>query len=141
MQAERMSTVLLSLAAIAVLLIATAAKTPTAGYSQDQSFRLINIERRLDQLQSRLDFLERAQQNQLVNNAGLSNVSTQAVLELQRQQLSLAEQIVTMQRRLLEMQKTIDQLAEHNGAPAKPAPEKKEPPKSDAKPKTPSGRP
>lgn len=140
MRAKQVFITLLNTAAVALLLMTVAVKTPTADHSQDQSFRLINIERRLDQLQSRLDFLERTQQSQTLNNTNSANVSTQTVLDLQRQQLALADQVVTMQRRMLEMQKTIDQLAERNPQP-KPTPEKKEKPKDDAKPKVPSGRP
>lgn len=140
MTVNRIALLVLNTVALTLLLTAVAVKTPTVAHSQDQSFRLINLERRLDQLQSRLDFIERAQQNQNLTSATTSNVSTQAVLDLQRQQLALAEQVVTMQRRLLEMQKTIDQLAER-GPQSKPTPEKREPPKNDAKPKAPAGKP
>ncbi len=102
----------------------------TDSRTQDQTFRLMNIERRLDQLQSRVDFIERAIQNREMRSAASPNVSTEALLELQRQQLSLAEQLVTMQRRMLEMQKAIDRLASREGGQ-----EKKETPKEEAKPK------
>lgn len=134
MTTHRIALLLLNTIAVALLLAASAVAPSTIAHSQDQSFRLINIERRLDQLQVRLDFLERARQNQSLNDINSANVSTQAVLDLQRQQLALAEQVVTMQRRVLEMQKTIDQLAERGSQP-KPTPEKKEPLKNDAKPK------
>ena len=134
MTTYRIALLILNTITVALLLAASAVKTPTIAHTQDQSFRLINIERRLDQLQGRLDFLERARQNQSLNNINSANVSTQAVLDLQRQQLALAEQVVTMQRRLLEMQKTIDQLTERGPQP-KPTPEKREPLKNDAKPR------
>lgn len=105
--------------------------TPTADLGQDPTFRLTNIERRLDQLQSRVDFIERAQQNQAMQaNTATSNRTTEAVLELQRMNLSLAEQVVQMQKRMLEMQKAIDRLAERA-----PEAEKKEPGESKPKPK------
>ena len=125
----------LKLMAALLLLTSFAATTPTAGRGQDQSFRLINIERRLDQLQTRIDYLERAQQSQSLNSSS-SNTATAAVLELQRQQLSLAEQVVTMQRKMLEMQKAIDRLTEQNRQP-----EKKEKPEEKPKPKAVTGKP
>lgn len=131
MISHRIALLLLNTIAVALLLAASAVAPSTIAHSQDQSFRLINIERRLDQLQGRLDFLERARQNQSLNDINSANVSTQAVLDLQRQQLALADQVVTMQRRLLEMQKALDQLAERGGAPPKLKPEKKEKPKED----------
>ncbi len=109
--------------------------TSTADHNQDQSFRLMNIERRLDQLQSRVDFIERAQQNQAMQaNTATSNRTTEAVLELQRQNLSLAEQMVQMQKRMLDMQKAIDRISEREGNP-----EKKE--KSEPKTKAPASKP
>lgn len=140
MSTNRVALLMLNIVAGALLITGAAVKTPTAAHSQDQSFRLINIERRLDQVQSRLDFIERAQQNQGLNNISSANVSTQVVLDLQRQQLALADQVVTMQRRMLEMQKTIDQLAERGSQP-KPTLEKKEPTKPDTKQKPPSSKP
>jgi hypothetical protein len=137
MSTNRVVLLMLNIVAGALLITGVAVKTPTVAHSQDQSFRLINIERRLDQVQSRLDFIERAQQSQGLNNISSANVSTQVVLDLQRQQLALADQVVTMQRRMLEMQKTIDQLAERGSQP-KPTPEKKEPTKPNTKQKTPS---
>ena len=53
----------------------------TAG--QDQTFRITNIERRLDQLQQRVDFVERQQQNQ--PQARPASISPELVLEIQRQ--------------------------------------------------------
>ncbi len=124
---------------IILLLAFFTAPAPTAGQGQDQTFRLLNIERRLDQLQTRVDFLERIQQSlqsQSQGNAN-SNTATAAVLELQRQQLYLAEQVLTMQRQMLEMQKKIDRLT----PPPTPAvQEKKEKPEEKPKPK-PTGKP
>src|SRR5262245_15504317 len=102
-------------AALVLLLASLAPATTTGNNAQDQSFRLMNIERKLDQLQIRVDTIERAYQNQAINNSGSSNASTQAqtqaLLDLQRQQLSLAGQLVTMQKQMLELKKEIDRLA------------------------------
>ncbi len=119
---------------IGILLLALfAIPTQTAETSQDQTFRLSNIERRLDQLQIRVDYIERSQQTQSLSAAS-SGASQQTVLELQRQQLSLAEQVVTMQRQMLEMKKEIDRLSEKNGGQEKKLEEK-------PKPKSLSGKP
>ena len=84
-------------AVIVLLSVSLAPATTTGNNAQDLTFRLMNIERKLDQLQIRVDSVERAFQSQALSNTGSSNVSTQAMLELQRQQLSMAEQLVTMQ--------------------------------------------
>jgi len=91
-------------------------------------------------LQIRVDTVERAFQSQALSNTGSSNVSTQALLELQRQQLSLAEQLVTMQRQMLELRKEIDRQASHNNDQGKEA-EKKDEQKQEAKPKAQSKKP
>lgn len=127
-------------AAIVFLLAMIAIPTRTADQSQDQTFRLSNLERRLDQLQTRIDFVERAQQTQAMNNSG-SNVTTQAVLELQRQNLSLAEQLVTLQQKMLDMQKTIDRLSERSAQAERSAQEKKDKPEEKPKPKAATGKP
>jgi hypothetical protein len=117
-------------------LFATSAPTATSGaHTQDLTFRLMNIERRLDQLQSRVDIVERTLQNQTMSSAGSSNVSTQMLLDMQRQQLQLAEQLVTMQKQMLEMRKTIDRLSERETGQEKEKP--KEEPKPKAQPKKP----
>lgn len=113
---------------------------PTLAQGPDQTFRLINIERRLDQLQSRIDLLERLQQNQMLNNNSTSNLSQQSLLELQRQQISTSQQLVLMQQQMLELKKGLDRLAERNVAPTPTPQEKKEKPPEPAKPKS-AGRP
>ena len=80
--------------------------------AQDINFRLLTIERRLDQMQYRIDGIERDIQNQVMSGRNESNSVLQTVLETQRQNLSLAEQVVTMQKQMLEMQKALDQLRE-----------------------------
>lgn len=124
---------------ISVLLLALfAIPTQTADTSQDQTFRLSNIERRLDQLQIRIDYIERSQQTQSLNSAS-SNATTQSILELQRQQLSLAEQLVTMQRQMLELKKEIDRLSERSMPERKE--ESKEKSENKPKPKTSTAKP
>lgn len=118
----------------AVLLLVLLAPSPTqGGNAQDLNFRLINIERRLDLMQNRLDFLERAQQSQPLSAAN-SNLSTQVLQDLQRQQLSFSEQLLTMQKQMLELKKEIDRANAPKENTEKDT-EKKEPPKPEAKPK------
>jgi hypothetical protein len=132
-QLKRSGRVFLSITALLSLLSIT---TPTGDLAQDVNFRLGNIERRLDQIQQRVDFFERTLQNQSFNRTTDSNVATAAVLELQRKQLSLAEQVLLLERRMLEMQKTIDRMREGN----QETKETKETPKSETKPKPPQGK-
>jgi hypothetical protein len=109
------------------LILLAAVAVPNAAPQQDPTFRLMTLERRVDQLQQRLDFSERNQQNQVLNQGNTRNYNNELLLEIQRQQLSLAQQTVEMQQRMLEMQKTIDRLSEQNKktesviTPAKPA--------------------
>ncbi|HEY9434665.1 MAG TPA: hypothetical protein VI260_24660 [Blastocatellia bacterium] len=127
-------------AAIVLLSLSLAPATTTGNNAQDLTFRLMNIERKLDQLQIRVDSVERAFQSQALSNTGSSNVSTQALLELQRQQLSLAEQLVTMQRQMLELRKEIDRQASRNNDQGKEV-EKKDAPQQETKPKVQSKKP
>ncbi|MBS1788364.1 MAG: hypothetical protein JST85_11620 [Acidobacteria bacterium] len=122
-----------NLTILVLLLAVLAITTPTADYAQDPNFRLMNVERRLDQLQMRIDFVERAQQALSLNATG-NQMTPAAVLELQRQQLSMADQMVTMQKQMLEMQKAIDRLSEKVGGQERKPEEK-------PKPKSPSGKP
>jgi hypothetical protein len=119
-------------AVIVLLSVSLAPATTTGNNAQDLTFRLMNIERRLDQLQIRIDSVERTFQNQALNNTGSSNVATQALLELQRRQLSLGEQILTMQRQMLELKKEIDRLASRDIDQGKDA-EKKDAEKKEGK--------
>lgn len=130
MRSNRFFTNLLILVSLIALLAIT---TPTADYAQDPSFRLMNVERRLDQLQIRVDYVERAQQAQSLNTTA-ANATPPLVLELQRQQLSLADQLVTMQRQMLEMQKTIDRLSDKSGGLEKKLEEKPKPKSATGKP-------
>ena len=127
-------------AAIALMSVSLAPATTTGNNAQDLNFRLINIERRLDQLQIRVDAVERAFQNQALSNTGSSNVSNQALLELQRLQLSISEQLVTMQKQMLEMKKEIDRQALRDIDQKKDT-EKKDAPPQETKPKPPTKKP
>ena len=98
---------------IGLIFLATAGVSASTGENiQDVNFRLLTIERRLDQMQYRIDGIERDIQNQVMSGRNESNSVLQTVLETQRQNLSLAEQVVTMQKQMLEMQKALDQLRE-----------------------------
>ncbi|MGH9766381.1 MAG: hypothetical protein ACREAB_03020 [Blastocatellia bacterium] len=127
-------------AAIVMLLTPLAPAPANGNHAQDLTFRLMNIERRLDQLQNRVETVERAFQSQAVSNTGSSNISAQALLDLQRQQLTMAEQLVTMQRQMLELKKAIDRQASRENDQGKDA-EKKDAPKQEAKPKVQSKKP
>lgn len=122
------------LAAIVILSVSLSPATATSNNAQDPTFRLMNIERRLDTLQLRIDAVERVVQNQAINNTGSSNASTQALLELQQQQLLVSQQLVTMQKQMLELKKQIDLQALRGNDQGKDA-EKKDEPKQEAKPK------
>lgn len=104
---------------------------------QDQTFRLLNLERRVDQLQTRLEYVERAQQTQSLNQPSLAN--QERVLELQTQVFNQAQQIVHLQKQMLEMRKEFDRLTERMAAgqktekPQETAPAK---PEESSKPKT-----
>jgi len=127
---------------ITPLLLLFSISTPTGDLTQDINFRLLNIERRLDQLQQRVDFVERALQNQSLSNRPNDlnpTVTATAMLELQRKQISLSEQVLQLEKRMLELQKTIDKLREGNQE-AKETKEPKETPKSEPKPKPPQGK-
>jgi hypothetical protein len=116
---------------------------PASGPGQDQDFRLLNLERRLDQLQLRLETLERAQRSQALSGASSAGVSPEMLLELRRQQLALTEQLTLLQQRLLQLQKTVDQLSVPRASQEQnpKSSEKKEPLESDKKPKAPPRRP
>jgi hypothetical protein len=126
--------------AIILLLVSLTPATTTGNNPQDLTFRLMNIERRLDQMQIRMDAIERAFQNQAVSNPGPSNIMTQALLELQRTQLSISEQLVTMQKQMLELKKEIDRQASRDNNQKKDT-EKKDAPQQETKPKVQSKKP
>jgi len=127
-------------AAIVLLLVSLAPAPATSNNAQDLTFRLINIERKLDQMQIRVDAIERAFQSQALSNTGSSNASTQALLELQQRQLSLAAQLLTMQKQMLELKKEIDRQASRENDQKKDT-EKKDAPQQETKPKVQSKKP
>src|SRR5262249_7354019 len=88
-------------------------------FGQDQNFRLMNLERRVDQLQQRLDYVERAQQNQSLNTGNTSNRNQEVVLELQRQFFNQGQQVIILQKQMLELRKEVDQLTERMAEKAK----------------------
>ncbi|MBO0800354.1 MAG: hypothetical protein J2P31_16155, partial [Blastocatellia bacterium] len=140
-QLQRIARVFLSATAVLLLLSLT---TPNGDLAQgDINFRLLNVERRLDQMQQRVDILERTMQNQALNNRQPTDlnptVTANAMLELQRKQLSLDQQQLVLEKRLLEMQKTIDTLREGKQETKESKGTNKETPKSEAKPKAPQG--
>ena len=95
-------------------------------FGQDQNFRLMNLERRVDQLQTRLDYVERAQQTQSLNTPNTSN--QERVIELQSQLFNQGQQIVHLQKQMLEMRKEIDRLTERVAAGQKAEKPKETPP-------------
>lgn len=99
---------------VTMLLIGmTTPPTPNTGSSQDINFRLMNIERKLDEQQQRIVFLERTIQNiSLTRQSSESTNTTAMVHELQQQQFNISQQIVLLQKQLLDMQKTIDAVRE-----------------------------
>lgn len=118
---------------ITALLFLLSEPTRTGDLQQDLTFRLGNLERRLDQMQIRVNFIERAVQGQTINKP---NDSSAVILELQRRQLSLSEQVLLLENRLFEMQKAIDQMRAATQE-KKESGETKETPKTEPKPKSP----
>ena len=76
---------------------------------QDVTFRMLNLERRCDQLQQRVDSLERQIQNQAI--AGVVDPNRELILDMQRQQLSFQQQMLAAQQIQLELKKALDQQA------------------------------
>lgn len=85
---------------------------------QDLTFRLINLERQVESLQARVDFLERMARNPLPGDSIGASANAQTMIEIQRQMLSLAEQQLLMQGQLLELKKMIDQQSKQDEPPA-----------------------
>ena len=134
---ERMKTLLVSFCLLVSLLPMKSAETATP--SQDQTFRLMNLERRCDLLQQRVDQLERQLQNQALNSNAANDPTRGLLVEMQQQQLSLNQQLLTLQQQQFEMRKAFDlqanrlQEIEKRAAPAneaKPASETKAPVKA-----------
>jgi hypothetical protein len=110
------STLQAPLVAVA-LLLTLASLSATAGKSaerpqQDLTFRLINLERQVESLQTRIDFLERTIRAIPVGGQAETMGASTSLLEIQRQMLALAEQQILMQTQLLEVRKSLDRLEE-----------------------------
>ncbi len=127
MRDESTRRVMRGLLAVLALLPLSLLSGGTSRAQQDPTFRLMSIERRLDQMQMRLDSLERAALTSTPGGGGSIGDSSavQLTIELQRQLLALAEQQVIMQRQMLEMQKRIDLIAEKQIGDGRPAGAKK----------------
>jgi hypothetical protein len=112
----------------------TASSHPEAA-PQSMDFRLSTIERRIDQLQNRIDSLDREQRMQSMQSPNTPNRLNESVLELQHQQIGQAQQIILLQRQMLEMLKRLDQLTAgekkqpEKDTPAEPAKKTAEPAK------------
>jgi predicted RNase H-like nuclease (RuvC/YqgF family) len=119
--------------ALSYLLPVALSRTEAAPQSLD--FRLSTIERRIDQLQNRIDSLDREQRMQSTQSSNAPNRLNDSVLELQHQQIGQAQQIILLQRQMLEMQKRLDLLTSgekkqpENDKPAEPAKKTAEPAK------------
>jgi hypothetical protein len=68
---------------------------------------MATLERRIDQLQNRVDTVEREQRMQTLSSSTRPAVTPETVQELQRQYLGLTEQVVVLQRHMLEVQKAL----------------------------------
>jgi hypothetical protein len=115
-----------------LILLLAAADPSSSNSGQDLNFRLLKIENRIDQLQIRVEGIERSLQSQAMNSSPRSSIGADTLLEMQRQQLSLIEQLITLQKQVLALEKSISQIKEDQ--------EKKEKPREEPKPKT-TGKP
>jgi hypothetical protein len=75
----------------------------------DISFRLNTIERRIDQMQIRVDAMERELRTQALLQ---SPERSTGVDDLRQQYVGLSEQVSLMQLQLIEVRKTLDRLVE-----------------------------
>jgi len=120
-----------SVTLLIIILVALAipVSPPTSSAQQDLTFRLINLEREVDSLRTRVDILERmVRSGNAPDPLGVAG-NAQSMVEIQRQMLALAEQQILMQTQLLELRKSIDRL-EEKAPPArsKPSEEGRRPP-------------
>jgi prefoldin subunit 5 len=113
MKPYRSSCLILS---VVVLLSVLGSAAPT----QMLESRISTIERRLDQIQSRVDSVEREQRMSSIGGAARSDVSQATVLELQRQQNNLAQELVLIEQKILEVNKALDALRSEKRDEAKP---------------------
>jgi hypothetical protein len=94
----------------------------TTNAQQDLTFRLINLEREVETLRTRVDILERMVRNTMPGDPLATSSSNQSMVEIQRQMLSLAEQQIIMQTQLLELRKAVDEWREKNSPAGKKSP-------------------
>ena len=112
--------------ALALSYTMPSASTHTEAAPQSLDFRISTIERRIDQLQNRIDSLDREQRMQSMQPSTTPNRLNETVLELQHQQIGQAQQIILLQQKMLEMQKRIDVLT--GGVKKEPEKDKQAPP-------------
>ncbi len=98
-------------AVVPSLLIAVMAIAVLGSASPGQNFeiRLSNLERRLDQMQNRVDAVEREQRMQSLP-ASRPDGTREMLLDLQRQQISAGQEVIVLQQRLLDLQKAVDRI-------------------------------
>lgn len=102
---------------ILLLALTLPVSQPATFAQQDLTFRLINLEREVETLRTRVDFLERMVRNTTPADPLALSSSNQSMVEIQRQLLALAEQQIIMQTQMLELRKAVDELREKS-APA-----------------------
>lgn len=102
---------------ILLLALTLPVSQPATFAQQDLTFRLINLEREVETLRTRVDFLERMVRNTTPADPLALSSSNQSMVEIQRQMLALAEQQIIMQTQMLELRKAVDELREKS-APA-----------------------
>ena len=95
--------------------------TGVAPTQPDINFRLNTIERRIDQMQMRVDSMERELRTQALLQSPERSTS---VTDLRQQYVGLSEQVSLMQLQLVEVRKTLDKLSQ---------PEQKDPVKDEKK--------
>lgn len=95
----------------------------SSGGQPDPTFRLNTIERRIDQMQSRLDLLERE-----VRASASGQARPDSLADLRLQYQGLSAQVSYMQMQLVEARKAIDKLndAESRKSEAKEQPKPKD---------------
>ena len=86
-----------------------AVPTGVAPSQPDVNFRLNSIERRIDQMQIRVDGMERELRTQALLQSPERSTS---VNDLRQQYVGLSEQVSVMQLQLVEVRKTLDKLTE-----------------------------
>ena len=118
---SRLSRRSLTLLILILLALTIPVSQSTTNAQQDLTFRLINLEREVESLRTRVDILERmARSANTPDPLGMTG-GGQSMVEIQRQMLALAEQQILMQTQLLELRKAIDRL-EEKAPPARSKP-------------------